>query len=199
LDNDLGENDISEIRKTFKGQIFDLNVFDLFLHSNKNLSVYRIIKKSFGLKHEEIDLLQGYVNVIDYRLKQLFNYAIYKGSSIMIDAEQTYLQSFIDYLIAYYYKIYNIESCMLWKTVQCYLKNEIHSLKKWRQFCDENKLKLGVKLVRGAYMNEENSIAELKGLPSVICDSYEENNKNYNCSVQYLFENYKKGDKVINN
>jgi proline dehydrogenase len=160
-------------------------------------TIYPTIKRGFGLRPEEVDGLQSYASVLDQRLKSLFNYAVNKNSSIMIDAEQTYLQIFIDYMVAYYFKIYNTESCLLWNTLQCYLKKEKHNLIKWRGFCDENKLKLGLKLVRGAYMTEETNISREKGLPSPICNSLEDTNNNYDYSIKYLFENYKQDDKVI--
>jgi proline dehydrogenase len=117
----------------------------------------------------------------------------------MIDAEQSYLQVFIDYLVAYYFKLYNKDRCLLWNTLQCYLKREPNSLKKWRRFCDKNNLKFGLKLVRGAYMTEERNLAIERGLSSPVCDNLQDTDKNYNESVKFLFENYKPGDKVRDN
>jgi proline dehydrogenase len=117
----------------------------------------------------------------------------------MVDAEQTYLQKFIDYLVSHYFKTFNKDNCLIANTFQAYLKDEPHRLSKLTNFCKQHNLNLGVKLVRGAYMNEESNFAERYNYPNPICSEIEDTHANYNNSIQYLFDNYKPGDKVIIN
>jgi proline dehydrogenase len=48
---------------------------------------------------------------------------------------------------------------------------------------------LGIKLIRGAYMVEERSLAEKHGYESPIWDSLEETHKCYNDSLKLIIEN----------
>lgn len=47
---------------------------------------------------------------------------------------------------------------------------------------------LGIKLVRGAYMVEERSIAASQGVESPICDTIEDTHASYNACMQYILE-----------
>lgn len=48
---------------------------------------------------------------------------------------------------------------------------------------------LGIKLVRGAYMREERSIAASKGIESPICNTIEDTHASYNGCMQLILEN----------
>jgi len=48
----------------------------------------------------------------------------------------------------------------------------------------KNQIKIGLKVVRGAYKVEEDKIAENKGISSLICNEIEYTHKNYNNSIQ---------------
>jgi proline dehydrogenase len=115
---------------------------------------------------------------------------------IMMDAEQSYLQIFIDYLAASYFKLINKENCLLMTTMQCYLKKEPENIKKIFRFCRENNLSVGIKLVRGAYMNEENRISEQIRVESPINSDIESTHENYTWSIKYIFEHFRENDKV---
>jgi hypothetical protein len=196
LSHSLTEKNIGEFRNMFKGKHFELSIHEIFLYPKKFSTIYPLIKRKFGIGAEDIDNLHKYATILDQRLRNLFNHASHRNCPIMIDAEQTYLQVFIDYLVAYYFRIYNTDSCLLSTTLQCYLKNERQNLKKWRMFCDENNLKFGLKLVRGAYITEESQLAKRNRRESPVCENIECTNENYNESIKFLFNTYKEGDKV---
>ena len=186
---------------TKKIKPFDLNIHEIFLNpensSNKKFNfLMNFLKNKFELQNEEIKMLKEYTNIIESRLEQVFSYAIDKSCSIMIDAEQSYLQHHFDYYTAYVFKIYNKEKSILSTTLQCYLNNQLQRLDKIYNFCREYNLKLGIKLVRGAYLNEENKLAEENGYPSPICDSFEETNNNYNSSLTKIFKVLEEKEKV---
>lgn len=56
---------------------------------------------------------------------------------------------------------------------------------------------LGVKLIRGAYMNEERNLAAEQGCESPIWEDIESTHKCYNYCMQYVIENMKKEDMVF--
>jgi len=45
-------------------------------------------------------------------------------------------------------------------------------------------------------MTEEIKLADEKGIESPICHTIEDTNKNYNRTIEILFENYQEGDKI---
>ena len=114
----------------------------------------------------------------------------------MVDAEQSYLRFITDNIVAYYFKQFNKEKCILAQTLQCYLRTQQADLYKWKAFCEEHKLKFGLKLVRGAYMTEEAKIAKEIGTESPVVSIIEDTHSNYDKSIKFLFDNYQEGDKL---
>jgi proline dehydrogenase len=62
-------------------------------------------------------------------------------------------------------------------------------LKKLHVKAKKEKFFIGMKLVRGAYMEKENERAIEKGYPSPICASKEATDENYNAAVKYMVDN----------
>ena len=73
---------------------------------------------------------------------------------IFIDAEETWFQDAIDELAEGLMKTYNRKRAMIFNTVQLYRKDRIQFLKECFEKAKKNDYKLGVKLVRGAYMEK---------------------------------------------
>lgn len=177
---------------------FDFNVHEIFLEKNNKYEfLLTFMEKKLDIKVEELNILKDYTKILESRLSQVFSYAIEKNCSIMIDAEQSYLQHYFDYFSAHVFKIYNKKNSILSATLQCYLNSQMQRLDKLHKFCREYNLKIGIKLVRGAYMNEENQLAKENGYPTPICKSAEETHDNYNKSLARLFEFLEEDEKVI--
>ena len=177
---------------------FDFSVHETFLFPNepKSKEILNFLKSKFSLKNEEIQNLISFSNTFQERLNEVFSHAIKNECSLMIDAEQSYIQHHFDYFTAYVFRIYNKNNAVLSATLQCYLKNQMFRLEKIEKFCRGNNLKIGIKLVRGAYMMEENNLANENKYPSPICSSFEETNSNYDRSLERVFRNLKEGEKV---
>lgn len=56
---------------------------------------------------------------------------------------------------------------------------------------------LGVKLIRGAYMNEERRIAQEQGYESPVCDTIEETHENFNVNMKLIIENLGPMDRIL--
>ena len=154
------------------------------------------MKSLFGLKNKEFNELKNYAQKLNERLMEVFNHAEKAKCLIMVDAEQSYLRYISDMMVVFYFKIFNKDSCILAQTLQCYLKTQQEDLKKWYEFTQYNNLKFGLKIVRGAYMNEEEKIAKRKGIESNVNSCIEATHSYYNKSIEFLFDHYKQGDKV---
>uniref|UniRef100_A0A8C6WW69 Proline dehydrogenase n=1 Tax=Neogobius melanostomus TaxID=47308 RepID=A0A8C6WW69_9GOBI len=82
---------------------------------------------------------------------------------VLVDAEYTYMNPALSLVTMAMMKKFNKDGAWIWNTYQCYLKEsrslilEAIDLSKKEGFC------LGVKLVRGAYMDKERKLAEKEG------------------------------------
>ena len=70
----------------------------------------------------------------------------------MVDAEQTYLQPAIDHCVLYLQRKFNKHRPVVYNTFQAYLTDSRSRLELSVRRAERYQFKLGVKLVRGAYM-----------------------------------------------
>ena len=70
-----------------------------------------------------------------------------------------------------------------------YRWDRLDYLKKLHKQAIEHNFHIGMKIVRGAYMEKENARALEKGYPTPICESKEATDINYDAAVSYMMEN----------
>lgn len=87
---------------------------------------------------------------------------------VMIDAEESWIQNAIDQLALEMMRKYNHEQPIIYNTYQLYRHDQLAALKRDLNLCMEEGFFLGVKLVRGAYMEKERKRAAEKSYPSPI-------------------------------
>ncbi len=108
------------------------------------------------------------------RLWFMFDVAKRLNVKILVDAEQLYLQPTIDALTDELQREFNGSNDMVYSTYQCYLKGAQESLVSHLQRCESENRFFAVKLVRGAYLEEERARAKLCGRPSPVADTKSE-------------------------
>lgn len=108
---------------------------------------------------------------------------------IMIDAEESWIQDPIDRLVMEMMQQYNKEKVIVYNTIQLYRKDRLDFLKISHNIAQKNYFKLGVKLVRGAYMEKERERALINGYDSPIQNTKEDTDKDYNLAVNYCLLN----------
>ena len=74
---------------------------------------------------------------------------------------------------------------------QCYLKRTEQVIQYEVETSKELGYNLGLKLVRGAYMNEERELAEAQGLPSPVWDDIESTHLCYDSSMETIISKMK--------
>jgi proline dehydrogenase len=131
------------------------------------------------------------------RVDRIMTYGINRKCSIMIDAEQSYIQTIIDYAAKFYALKYNKSFCLVLQTIQCYLKESINKAQDFFEFVQRNNLKLGIKIVRGAYMTEETRLANSLQYENPIFSSIDDTHNSYNSLIPSLMNKAKEDDKVI--
>jgi len=148
------------------------------------LEIYR--KLTEGEKfdaHEEVEWK---------RIKERYNIvskAAYEMDvPLLIDAEETWIQGAADDLIEEMMAKYNTEKVIVFGTLQLYRWDRLDYLKKLQQRAKQQGFKVGMKLVRGAYMEKERERAENNGYKDPICVDKEATDKMFNDVLEYMFK-----------
>jgi proline dehydrogenase len=111
------------------------------------------------------------------------------GIPVMIDAEETWLQTPIDQIVFEMMARYNQRKALVFITYQMYRTDSLSNLKEAFHRAAMHNYFLGVKLVRGAYMEKERERAAERGYPSPIHPSKEETDNAFNKALQFCIDN----------
>jgi len=115
-----------------------------------------------------------------------------KDVALLIDGEESWMQDAADEVVLNMMRKYNKEKAIVFNTLQMYRWDRLDYLKKVHEIAKEESFYIGMKLVRGAYMEKENKRAEEKGYISPICISKEATDINYDDAVIYMIEHLEK-------
>lgn len=109
--------------------------------------------------------------------------------SLLIDAEESWMQDAADLLCEEMMAKYNGEKAVVFNTLQCYRWDRLDFLKKQHEKAKAGGYKLGYKIVRGAYMEKENERALEKGYATPICGSKKMTDDNFDEIMRYIMMN----------
>lgn len=112
-----------------------------------------------------------------------------RGVPLLIDAEETWMQKAADDVIEEMMKKYNHEKVIIFGTLQLYRWDRLEYLKEIHQRAKDQGFKIGMKLVRGAYMEKERERAVEKGYKDPICKNKATTDKMFNEVLTYMFNN----------
>lgn len=110
------------------------------------------------------------------------------GAHLLIDAEESWLQDAIDEIAESLMEKYNKETTLIYTTLQMYRKDRLNYLKNLHKKATKKGFKIGVKLVRGAYIEKENLRALELEIPSPICESKEQTDLNFNAGLDFILD-----------
>jgi len=123
------------------------------------------------------------------RMESISQLAAEKNIGLMIDAEESWIQEPIDYIAVSLMKKYNKEKVIVYNTIQLYRQDRLAFLKNNLNLACENNYILGVKLVRGAYMEKENKRADKLSYTTPIHLSKEATDHDFNEAVEFCLTN----------
>jgi proline dehydrogenase len=98
------------------------------------------------------------------------------------------MQDAADELVTDMMRKYNKEKPIVFNTLQLYRWDRLDYLKKLHVVAKKEGFIIGMKLVRGAYMEKEHARAKEKGYPTPICASKEATDANYDAAVDYMID-----------
>lgn len=131
---------------------------------------------------------QQWANVVK-RYDDVFQVASKYGIRVLIDSEHSWMQDAADHLCEEMMVKYNKEKPIVFNTLQLYRWDRFDYLKKEHQKAKEGGYKIGFKIVRGAYLEQENDRAKEKNYPTPICKSKKDTDDNFNQVMTYMLEN----------
>ncbi len=125
---------------------------------------------------------------IKKRFHKVCKLAYDKNVSLLIDAEESWIQDAADNLTEELMEKYNQHKAIIFNTLQMYRHDRMEYLKSLHQRAHQKGFHIGMKIVRGAYMEKEHARAEKLGYPSPVCKNKKKTDENYNEAILYMIE-----------
>ena len=123
------------------------------------------------------------------RMYHICEEASHKGVGVLVDAEESWIQDPVDRLTIEMMERFNKKKAVVYNTIQLYRHDRLAFLKLSHRIAKEKGFILGVKLVRGAYMERERSRAVQKKYSSPIQQDKSFSDGDYNAAVSYCVNN----------
>jgi len=120
------------------------------------------------------------------RFHKVCTVALEKDVPLLIDAEESWMQDEADRLIESLMEKYNTQKAIVFNTLQMYRWDRLDYLKALYERSKAKGYIIGMKIVRGAYMEKERKRAAEKGYPSPICADKPATDKNYNEAIEFM-------------
>ena len=128
-------------------------------------------------------------NRVVARFEKICQYAFDNDVQILVDGEETWMQDAADDLVEKMMEKFNTKKALIFNTLQLYRWDRVPYLKALHQRAKANGYHIGMKLVRGAYMEKEAKRAEEKGYKNPICESKQATDNNFNEGLNYMLDN----------
>jgi proline dehydrogenase len=141
-------------------------------------------KKSEGISFTDSERIEW--ERIQLRIDACCAAAKQIGVKMLIDAEESWIQPAIDEIAESLMEKYNKKTPVIYTTLQMYRKDRMIYMKNLYNKATKRGFKVGIKLVRGAYIEKENLKAYKLGKPSPICESKELTDQNFNNAIDYM-------------
>ncbi len=118
------------------------------------------------------------------RFQSILEHAHRLGVAVMVDAEETWIQTAIDGLTYEGMTRWNTQKPIVYNTLQIYRSDRLEHLKGMLQVAKKGGFILGIKLVRGAYLEKERLWARAQGSPSPLWDTKAQVDQSFNEALQ---------------
>jgi proline dehydrogenase len=171
-----------------------LEKLDALIHSSKENS---LIKR---FNHALQQLTPGEQNEwerVYLRMRKICEAANEKNIGVLVDAEETWIQDPVDALSMLMMDEFNRDKSVIYNTAQLYRHDRLSFLHKMFEAAEERGFILGVKLVRGAYMEKERTRAEEKGYASPIQPEKKSTDKDFNEAVEFCIQHLEQVSVIV--
>mgnify|MGYP006294057807 CR=1 FL=1 len=135
---------------------------------------------------------QTELNKFRERIEKLSKTAYDLDTPIMIDAEDYCYQAIIDQVVREMMEKYNKQRAIVFNTLQMYRWDRLDFLEEELKKANSKGYQLGIKFVRGAYMEKERERAERLGYPSPIQPDKASTDRAYDAALKFSVEHLEK-------
>ena len=146
--------------------------------------LFQKINGQLSLTDDEKHAFESVVN----RFRECCKVAKAQDVGLLIDAEEYSMQFAVDQIVMNLMKEFNTSKAVVYNTIQLYLVDGNDRLQQMHCRAKKESFNLGLKLVRGAYMQKERKRAQKLGIPSPICKTKSDTDANFNKAVSYCFD-----------
>lgn len=151
------------------------------------LARFLILEKVSANQSLSSDEQKEWDRVLD-RMHDIALQCLHFNKPLYIDAEESWIQPAIDFICEQLMEKYNTQKIIVYTTLQMYRHDRLPYLEQLFQNAQRLGYKLGVKLVRGAYLEKENKRALDMGYVSPIHTSKNATDADYQKASDFCFD-----------
>ena len=148
-------------------------------------SLLEKINSNQNLKSDEIIEKQKFINRIEEICKTSYNYK----TPVFVDAEESWIQDGIDMIVLSMMKKYNKKEVYIYNTLQMYRTDRLNYLNEIISIAKKEKFLLGIKLVRGAYHQQEIDRAIKLKYDIPVFETKNKSDESFNKSLKICCDN----------
>ena len=148
-------------------------------------SLLEKINSNQNLKSDEIIEKQKFINRIEEICKTSYNYK----TPVFVDAEESWIQDGIDMILLSMMKKYNKKEVYIYNTLQMYRTDRLNYLNDIISIAKKEKFLLGIKLVRGAYHQQEIDRAIKLKYDIPVFETKNKSDESFNKSLKICCDN----------
>ncbi|MDC0909594.1 proline dehydrogenase family protein [Flavobacteriaceae bacterium] len=126
---------------------------------------------------------------VKFRYDVICNAALANNVSVLIDAEESWIQSSIDEIYENLILKYNSKKAIVYNTVQSYRIDRLEYIEKLYHSFSTSAVHIGIKLVRGAYMEKERERSKVFNYLDPIHKSKKDTDESFNNCMTFMFKN----------
>lgn len=158
-----------------------LEKLDVLMHAETGTLVHRYEKAVSQLSaHEQAEWQR-----VCERMEMICSTGAEHQVGVLIDAEESWIQNPLDALTMLMMDRFNKEKAIVYNTAQMYRHDRLRFVKDCHEAAKQRGFILGMKLVRGAYMEKERKRAAERECPSPIQPDKDSSDRDFNAAVTY--------------
>jgi proline dehydrogenase len=151
------------------------------------LGAFELLEKVSAGKALKADEQKAYDRV-HARIKNLCVAAKEADVRLLIDAEESWIQPAIDAFALEMMQLCNKDRAIIYNTAQLYRTDRLDAMREWLQLGKQKHFHVGVKVVRGAYMEKENRRAASLNQVSPIFPTKEGTDRASDAAVSLMLD-----------
>ncbi|HPW61341.1 MAG TPA: proline dehydrogenase family protein [Cyclobacteriaceae bacterium] len=149
------------------------------------MDVLEKVQSKKELSPEDKEAYQHFRDRVERICSRAYEYDV----PVMIDAEDSWIQNPIDELAYEMMKKFNQKRAIVYNTYQMYRRDMLDNLRNAFHTATMHNYYLGVKMVRGAYMEKEGERAEKMGYPNPIHPNKQATDDSFNKGLAFCIDN----------